>query len=194
MRSDAPSVQPDTLAEWRSWLVREHAASAGVWLVIYKKSSGKRVFSFDEAIEEALCFGWIDSKPGRVDDKRTKLWFTPRKPGTGWSRINKDRIARVIDDGRMTEAGMLKIDAAKKDGSWSMLDSVDALQAPADLKAAFVAHPGSQVNFDNFPKSVRRGILEWIVQAKRPETRAKRIEETARLAAENKRANQWPRQ
>ncbi|NJN47744.1 MAG: hypothetical protein HC808_16130, partial [Candidatus Competibacteraceae bacterium] len=144
-------------------------------------------------IDEALCFGWIDSKPGKVDESRTKLWFAPRKARTGWSKLNKERIARLIKEGRMTKAGLEKIETAKQDGSWSLLDSIDALDVPDDLAEMFMSYPGSRENYDQFPRSTKRGILEWIGQAKRAETRLNRIKETARLAAEKKRANQWPK-
>ncbi len=188
---DENVVQPKDQSEWREWLDANHKNSSGIWLIIYKKSSGKQVFSFDDAIEDALCYGWIDSKPGKVDDERTKLWFAPRKSKTGWSKLNKDRVERLVAAGRMMPAGQAKIDGAKGDGSWSLLDSVEALEIPDDLAAKFDAYPGARENFEAFPRSVRRGILEWIVQAKRADTRNKRIDETARLAAENKRANQW---
>jgi len=189
----ANSIQPATLADWRAWLDAHHYRSEGVWLVVHRKTSGRQVFTLDDAIEEALCFGWIDSRPARLDAERTMLWFAPRRPGTGWSKLNKDRVERLIAAGRMTEAGRRKVDAARGDGSWSKLDGVEALEIPSDLRQAFRRHPGARERFSAFPRSVRRGILEWILQARRPETRAKRVEETARLASRNERANQWTR-
>ncbi len=193
MLNNEESIQPKHQQEWKDWLDTNHESSSGVWLIVYKKSTGKQVFSFEESIEDALCYGWIDSKPGKVDEQRTKLWFTPRKPKTGWSKLNKERIERLIAEGRMMPAGQAKIDAAKQDDSWSLLDSVEALEIPDDLAAKFDDHPGSRKNFEAFPRSTRRGILEWILKAKRSETRDKRLDETAKFAAENKRANQWPR-
>jgi uncharacterized protein YdeI (YjbR/CyaY-like superfamily) len=142
-------------------------------------------------VEEALCFGWIDSKPNKLDDERSMLWFAPRKAGTGWSKINKERVERMIAAGRMAEAGLEKVEAARRDGSWFALDAVEALEIPPDLQSALAANGMALEYFDAFPRSVKRGILEWVASAKKPETRAKRVEETARLAAENKRANQW---
>ncbi|MDX1964703.1 MAG: YdeI/OmpD-associated family protein [Pirellulales bacterium] len=185
------SVQPGDRAAWRAWLAHNHQRGSGVWLVIYKKTSGKQTFTFDEAIEEALCFGWIDSKPGKVDEERTKLWFAPRKAGTGWSRPNKERIARMIVAKKMTPVGLAKIQAAQADGSWEKLDAIEELLIPPDLRAALRSRPPAEDNFMAFPRSVKRGILEWIVTAKKADTRARRIEETAQLAAQNKRANQW---
>lgn len=187
------SVHPLTLAEWRAWLAANHTRKEGVWLITYKKASGKPTFDYNASVEEALCFGWVDSKTGALDDERSMLWFAPRKPRTGWSRSNKERVERLIADGRMTPAGLAKIEAAKVDGSWNKLDAVEALEIPPDLAAALAAVPNAAANFDAFPRSVKRGILEWIVQAKTAATRAKRIEATARLAGENIRANQWSR-
>jgi len=185
------SVHPKTRVEWRKWLELHHTRTQGVWLISYKKATGKPRFDYDEAVEEALCFGWIDSKPNKLDDERSMLWFAPRKAGTGWSKINKARTEKMIEAGTMALAGLAKIDAAKKDGSWSALDTIEALEVPSDLAAALSANPIAQQHFDAFPRSVKRAILEWISTARKPETRAKRVKETARLAAENIRANQW---
>jgi uncharacterized protein YdeI (YjbR/CyaY-like superfamily) len=187
----AGAVQPFNRAEWRSWLESNHTRAAGIWLVVFKKSSEKQTYTFDEAVEEALCFGWIDSKPGKLDEERSMLYFSPRKAGTGWSRVNKERIERMIAAGRMTMAGQARIDAAKADGTWHKLDAVEKLVIPADLEAALATAPPADEYFAAFPRSVKRGILEWIEQAKQPVTRAKRVEETARMARENQRANQW---
>jgi uncharacterized protein YdeI (YjbR/CyaY-like superfamily) len=187
------SVQPATLADWRAWLAENHTRPAGVWLITYKKASGKPRIEYEESVEEALCFGWIDSKANTVDAERSMLWFAPRKPRTGWSRPNKERVERLIAQGRMTPAGLAKIEAAQADGSWTKLDAVEALETPPDLAEALAAVPNATANFEAFPRSAKRGILEWIVQAKTPATRAKRVAETARLAGENIRVNQWSR-
>ncbi|MFN8459407.1 MAG: YdeI/OmpD-associated family protein [Anaerolineae bacterium] len=168
-----------------------HTRIEGVWLISFKKATGKPRFEYDEAVEEALCFGWIDSKPNKLDAERSMLWFAPRKLGTGWSKPNKERVEKLLQAGLMTPAGLAKIEAAKADGSWSALDGVEALEIPPDLAEALAVNPTAQRYFEAFPRSVKRGILEWIANAKKAETRAKRVEETARLAAENIRANQW---
>jgi uncharacterized protein YdeI (YjbR/CyaY-like superfamily) len=173
------------------WLLDHHARSAGVWLVFYEKGTGLPRFEYEEAVEEALCFGWIDSKPNKLDETRSMLWFAPRKPRTGWSRPNQERIERLTRSGLMHAAGLVKVEQAKVDGSWSSLDAIENLQLPADLVAALLALPPAEANFMAFPKSVKRGILEWIHTAKRAETRAARVAETARLAQQNQRANQW---
>ena len=185
------SVHPKSRREWRLWLEANHTRPQGVWLVTYKKATGKPRLDYEEAVEEALCFGWIDSKGNKLDEERSMLWMAPRNPGTGWSRINKERIARLVQAGRVAPAGLAKIEAAKQDGSWSALDAVEALEIPSDLKKALGEFPNAKKYFEAFPRSAKRGILEWISHAKKPETRAKRIEETVRLAAENIRANQW---
>jgi uncharacterized protein YdeI (YjbR/CyaY-like superfamily) len=185
------SIHPQTREAWREWLAAHHQQPTGVWLISYKKSTGKLAFDYDTAVEEALCFGWIDSKPNKLDDERTLLWFAPRKAGTGWSRPNKLRIERAIAAGRMTPAGQAKIAAAQADGSWTKLDAVENLEIPDDLAAALATHPPATENFEAFPRSAKRGILEWILNAKTAPTREKRILETATLAAQNIRANQW---
>jgi uncharacterized protein YdeI (YjbR/CyaY-like superfamily) len=193
MAIEAPenAIHPLTRTEWRAWLEQNHTRTEGVWLITFKKATGKPRVEYDEAVEEALCFGWIDSKPGKLDDARSMLWFAPRKPRTGWSKPNKERVERLLQAGLIAPAGLAKIKAAQADGSWNALDAVEALEIPPDLDAALAANPIAHDYFEAFPRSVKRGILEWIANAKKPETRAKRIEETVRLAAENKRANQW---
>jgi uncharacterized protein YdeI (YjbR/CyaY-like superfamily) len=187
----ANSVHPLTRDAWRAWLEENHTRPEGVWFISYKKgASGPRV-TYDEAVEEALCFGWIDSKGNKLDEERTMLWFSPRKPRTGWSAPNKRRIEAMIAAGKMTAAGMAKIDAAMQDGSWAKLDAVEALEIPPDLQASLDANPTALQFFEAFPRSAKRAILEWIVNAKRAETRAARIAECVRLAAENVRAGQW---
>jgi uncharacterized protein YdeI (YjbR/CyaY-like superfamily) len=185
------SVHPLTRAEWRAWLAANHTRTQGIWLITYKKATGKPRVEYDEAVEEALCYGWVDSKPNKLDDERSMLWFAPRKPGTGWSRPNKERVERLLAAGQMAPAGMAKIEAAKQDGSWTALDAVENLEIPSDLAQALASYDAAAEHFAAFPRSAKRGILEWITNAKTAATRAKRIDETARLAAENKRANQW---
>lgn len=168
-----------------------HGRQKGIWVIFWRKASGQPDMDYDEAVEEALCFGWVDSKPRALDARRTMLWFAPRKPGSGWSAPNKQRAERAIASGRMTAAGLAKITAAREDGSWDKLNTVESLDIPDDLAQALRALPGAAAAFEGFPRSVRRGILEWIVQARRPDTRHKRITETASMAAQGRRANQW---
>ncbi|MBD1876496.1 YdeI/OmpD-associated family protein [Nodosilinea sp. FACHB-131] len=195
MAIEAPenSIQVESRAEWRAWLTANHTRSEGLWLITYKKRSGKPHVSYDEVVEEALCFGWIDSKGNRLDDERTMLWVAPRKSGTGWSALNKKRIAALIEAGLMMPPGLAKIEAAKQDGSWELLDAIERLEVPADLALALAENELASANFEAFPRSAKRGILEWIASAKRAETRDRRIAETVELAAQNLRANSWPK-
>jgi uncharacterized protein YdeI (YjbR/CyaY-like superfamily) len=184
-------VEPGSRAEWRAWLIANHARAAGVWLVTYRASSGRQRLDYAASVEEALCVGWVDSKGGRLDDQRTLLWFAPRSPRSAWSRSNKERVDRLMAAGLMLPAGMAAIKEAKRRGTWTLLDDVEDLVVPPDLSAAFEAQPPARANWDAFSRSSRRAILEWIVQARRPETRAARIQETATLAARNEKANEW---
>jgi uncharacterized protein YdeI (YjbR/CyaY-like superfamily) len=185
------SVHPQSRSEWRKWLKENHTQKDGVWLITFKKASGKPRVTYDEAVEEALCFGWVDSKGNKLDDERSMLWMAPRKRGSNWSRLNKTRVEKLLADGQMQAAGLAKIEAAKKDGSWHALDKVEDLEIPPDLARALKANKDARNYFDEFPRSAKRAILEWIMNAKKPETRAKRIAETVEQAAKNLRANQW---
>jgi uncharacterized protein YdeI (YjbR/CyaY-like superfamily) len=186
-----PSTHPLTRREWREWLLANHQRTTGTWLVSYKKATGKPRVEYDAAVEEALCFGWVDSKSNKLDQDRTLLWFAPRKPRTGWSRPNKSRIARLTEAGLMAEAGLRKVEQAQSDGSWTRLDDVEDLLIPEDLGRALNALPSAADYFSAFPRSAKRGVLEWIANAKTPATRSRRIDETALLASRNERANQW---
>ena len=184
---------PDRAA-WRAWLGAHHGRDEGVWLVRYKKAAGRPTLTWDDVVEEAVAFGWIDSVPRKLDAERTMLWVSPRRPGSRWSRLSRDRAGRVEAAGLMAPAGRAAIEAAKADGTWTALDDVEALVVPDDLAAALDGRPPARAEWDAFPPSVRRGILEWILTARRDATRAGRVEETARLAQRGKRANQWPRE
>ncbi len=168
-------IEPLTRAAWREWLAANHATSRGVWVIHTRKSGGEGLLGYAEAVEEALCFGWIDSRPGKVDETRTRIVFTPRKPGSGWSAVNKERIERMQAAGLMMPAGQARIDAAIADGSWVTLDAAEALSEPADLRAALDADSAARTGFDTFPKSTRKFLLTWLGSAKRPETRAARL-------------------
>ncbi len=184
---------PKNLQEWHDWLSENHQQSESVWLIIAKKGSDLKSPEIEEAIEEALCWGWIDSTPNKVDDQRYKVRFSPRNPKSNWSAVNKARIANIEATGRMQKAGKKMVNEAKKFGTWNALDNVEKGIIPNDLKSAFSNFKKAHENFENFPHSVKRGILEWILNAKREETRQKRIEETAKKAAKNERANQYVR-
>jgi uncharacterized protein YdeI (YjbR/CyaY-like superfamily) len=186
-------VQVDSRAGWREWLAANAATAPGIWAVTWKKAAAGPSVAYEELVEEALCFGWIDSVRRTVDDGRSRLLFTPRRPGSGWSRPNKERIERLVAAGLMTPAGAALIEAAKADGSWASYDEIDAMVEPDDLRAALDASPGARANWDAFPPSARRAILGWISQARRSETRARRVTETVTRAARGERANEWTR-
>ena len=177
----------------REWLVRNHGTSPGVWLIIHKKgSSGKRV-TIDDAVEEALCFGWISSRPNVLDDESYKLMLTPRRPRSVWSRPNKLRVERLMKQGLMTRAGLEKIEAAKMDGSWSRLDAIEELVIPEDFKKALATDVDAQGNFEAFSKTAKKQMLWWIESAKTQQTRLKRIEQAVSIASRNKKANPFPK-
>ena len=145
---------------------------------------------YEASVEEALCFGWVDSTQRRLDGERNAQWFAPRRRGSMWSGANKERVGRLTAGGRMAPAGLAAVEAAQQSGAWSAMDSAEALVVPEELEAAFCRHPGSRPHWDAFPPSARRSILGWIAQAKRPDTRARRVEQTAERAARGERANQ----
>jgi uncharacterized protein YdeI (YjbR/CyaY-like superfamily) len=188
--NEREQVHVETLAEWRAWLDANHTRDDGVWLVSWRSGSGRPRVSYDESVEEALAFGWIDSKARTIDDERAAIWMSPRKPGSGWSRSNKERIERLERDGRMADAGRRVIERAKGDGSWTVLDSVEQMVVPDDLAAAFQRTPGSREQYEAFSPSARKAILAWIATAKRPETRTRRVAEAAAAAARGERANE----
>ena len=184
----APQVHADDRATWRAWLEANHATESGAWLVTWRPRSGRIGLDYEAAIEEALCFGWVDGTAGRVDDDRGKLYFAPRKPRSGWAATNKVRAERLIAAGRMAPAGLAAIVRAKANGAWEVLDSVERLEVPDDLRAALEASPPAAVNFAAFSPSARKGLLAWVAFAMRPETRAARVRQVAEAAARNKRA------
>ena len=186
---DAPQVPVADRAAWRDWLAQHAAGSTGVWLV-YDKGPGRRL-SYDDIVEEALCFGWVDSRPRALDDTHAMLYVAPRTPRSSWSRANKARVERLIDAGAMTPAGLAVVAAARASGRWNALDRVEDGVEPGDLAAALDAVPSARREWDAFPRSARRAILEWLDGARRPETRARRVATVVAEATEGRRANQW---
>src|SRR3990170_4881509 len=185
---DAPHIHADDRATWREWLEANHASARGAWLVTWRPRTGRASLDYEAAIEEALCFGWVDSTAGRVDDDRGKLYFAPRKPRSAWAATNKARVERLMGEGRMAPAGLAAIERAKANGSWETLDAVERLEVPEDLAAALELRPPAAVNFAAFPPSARKMLLGWVALARRPETRAARITEIAEKAVRNERA------
>jgi uncharacterized protein YdeI (YjbR/CyaY-like superfamily) len=179
-----------TAADWRAWLEKHHGRASEIWLAYYKKSSGKRSVTYAEALDEALCFGWIDSTVRRLDEEKFMQRYTPRRPGSIWSTLNKKHIARLAAAGRMAPAGLAKVAAAKKDGSWNKLNAIDSIkpETPADLEAALRKRPGARAKWEAQPPSQKKMYSWWVIQAKRPETRARRVEETVRRVLAGRKA------
>jgi uncharacterized protein YdeI (YjbR/CyaY-like superfamily) len=187
-------VEISSRQQWRQWLHANWRQSDSIWLVTHKKSEGDKHVPYAAVVEEALCYGWIDSLPRKLDARRGMLLLSPRRAGSPWSALNKRRVASLLKQGLIMPPGQAKIDAAIADGSWTVYDKAESLEEPADLTAALRAAGTEAVaNFRAFSPSSRRGILWWIASAKRDETRARRLAETARLAAQNIKANH-PRQ
>ncbi|MFN7119926.1 MAG: YdeI/OmpD-associated family protein [Saprospiraceae bacterium] len=176
-------------AAWRQWLAEHHHQEKSVWLIIYKKNSGTPSVYYDEAVDEALCFGWIDSLANKRDEESYYQFFARRNPKSKWSAVNKQKVERLIAEGRMTEAGMKMIELAKASGTWDALNDVENLVIPEDLQQLLDANETAKNNWEGFSRSTKRAILEWISNAKRPETREKRVRETVAQAALNKKAN-----
>lgn len=180
---DREKVQVEVVGQWRAWLTEHADRDDGVWVVTWKKATGRPSPTYDELVTEALAHGWVDATAGTLDDERGMLWFAPRKRGSGWSRPNKARLERLDREGRMQPRGQAVVDAAKADGSWALLDDVEDLVLPPDLAAALDARLGARAAWEAFPRSVKRGQLERLVQARRPATREKRVAEIADGAA-----------
>jgi uncharacterized protein YdeI (YjbR/CyaY-like superfamily) len=191
MQPETETFYPKNRHEWRQWLQEHHVDKASVWVVMYKKQSGKPSILWTDAVDEALCFGWIDSLKKSVDSESSIQFFSKRKSKSGWSKINKDKIIRLIEDGQMTAAGLATIETAKQNGTWTMLDTVEELLIPEDLEKAFKNHPGADEYFLSLSKSIRKMMLQWLVLAKRPETRQNRINEIAELAGKKMKPKQF---
>jgi uncharacterized protein YdeI (YjbR/CyaY-like superfamily) len=182
---------PANKQEWRNWLEQNHKAKAAVWLVLHKKESNTKNLNWSEAVDEALCYGWIDSVKKAIDSKTYKQYFGKRQPNSTWSKVNKKKVEALIDAGLMTESGLKSIEIAKQNGSWSILDSVENTEIPADLDTILKRNPEARAYFLGLSKSVKKAILQWLVLAKRPETRQKRIDEIAENALEKRRPKQF---
>ena len=189
MKAGVKTFFAKTQKEWRKWLEKNHQAEKAVWLIFYKKGSRIQSTNYSEALEEALCFGWIDSKANKRDEESYYQYFAKRKPKSNWSRINKEKVVKLIEKGLMTPAGFESIEIAKQNGAWSALDEVEELIIQPDLKLLFDKNKGAFENWEKFSRSLKRAILEWILNAKLPETRQKRIAETVELAEKNIKAN-----
>jgi uncharacterized protein YdeI (YjbR/CyaY-like superfamily) len=178
---DLPVYHPDDLAAWRAWLAAHHDTARGVWVASWRKASGRARVAYEDLVEEAICFGWIDSTVNILDDDRGLQLMTPRKPRSGWTRLNRQRVAALEAQGRMTEAGRRAVEVARGNGRWTVYDPVEDLVEPDDLAAALAASPRARAEWDGFPPSARKQMLWWVISAARPATRTSRI---ARVVAE----------
>lgn len=183
------ALDPRHRAAWREWLDKNHADSPGVWVKIHKLGSATPGLKLEEALEEAICFGWIDSRLHPLDNDEFKLYFSKRKPTSIWSQNNRIRVERLEAKGLMMPAGMEAVAIAKENGAWTSLIPIDNLEIPPDLEVALEANPAAKNNFYGFTDSTKKMILRWIDTAKRHETRMKRIDETVRHAAKNQKPN-----
>jgi uncharacterized protein YdeI (YjbR/CyaY-like superfamily) len=185
--ADREQVLVTSRAQWRSWL-RDHAdRSPGIWLVTYRAGSGRPAPTYDEVVEEALCFGWIDSTLRVRDEETAMLLMTPRRPRSTWAATNRARVERLIADGQMAERGLRVVEAARANGTWDMLDPVERLEVPEDLAAALDAQPTARSTYDAYPASVRKQVLWHVASAVRPATRARRISRVVADAAAGRR-------
>jgi uncharacterized protein YdeI (YjbR/CyaY-like superfamily) len=176
---DRPGFQPASRAEWRAWLAAHHRDTQGVWLVTWKRHTRRPTVDYEAAVEEALCFGWIDGKFNRVDDDRTQQWFAPRRPRSMWARSNKERVARLEAAGLMAPAGREAVERARANGSWDRMNDIDALVVPRDLEAALAGRAEARSRWDASTASSRRAALAWIGGVKDPSKRAARVERVA---------------
>lgn len=183
-----PELYFATRELWRSWLLENHAAHTGVYLVLYRVSSEVPCLRWEEAVQEAICFGWIDSTVKRLDEQRRRQWFTPRRPKSPWSQVNKTYVEQLVREGLMHPSGWSKIEQAQQDGSWNLLDDVENLRVPEDLERAFAENPVAFTNYQNFSKTYRKGYLYWLNHAKREQTRQQRIQEIIRLCEANQKS------
>jgi uncharacterized protein YdeI (YjbR/CyaY-like superfamily) len=181
-QQESERVHPATRAAWRRWLAEHHASSPGIWVVSWKRHAGNPGPGYEDLVEEALCFGWIDSQAKTLDPDRSMRRFTPRRPGSGWARSNKERVARLLAAGQMTPAGTAKVEAANEDGSWMAYEPVDAMEVPDDLAAALSADPAARHGWEALSRSARQQLLWSVISAKRPETRIRRIDAAVEAA------------
>lgn len=173
---------PKTRTEWRNWLMENHQSSNSIWVLFYKMSSSEPSITWREAVDEALCFGWIDSVKKKRDDVSSIQFFSKRRPKSTWSKINKNIVEKLISEGLMAEAGFKSIEIAKQNGSWTILDTVEELLIPKDLQIELEKHAEVNSYFHGLSKSIKKMMLHWLVMAKQPETRKKRIIEIVEQA------------
>lgn len=191
MQNEIETFYPRTRQEWREWLQDNHHVKQSIWLIYYKRKSNIPTILYSEAVDEALCFGWIDSKAKSLDEHKYMQFFSKRNEKSVWSKVNKEKITRLINEGLMTKAGFEIIDKAKQNGSWTILDDTEALIIPKDLSEALEKRPSANEYFKCLSRSDKRNILQWFTLAKRQETRDKRITEIVELADTQQKPKQF---
>lgn len=191
MEKEIETFYPKSRQEWREWLQENHTQKQSVWLIYYKKKSAIPTVMYSDAVDEALCFGWIDSKAKPLDNEKFMQFFSKRKAKSVWSKVNKAKVERLIGEGLMTKAGFESIEIAQQNGSWTILDEAEALIIPKDLDDEFQKRPKAKNYFLGLSRSDKRNILQWLVLAKREETRQKRIAEIVELADQNQKPKQF---
>jgi uncharacterized protein YdeI (YjbR/CyaY-like superfamily) len=189
--NELDTYYPSSRKDWRDWLAEHHQVKHHIWLVMDKASSQKPNLSWSDAVDEALCFGWIDSKKLRIDDQRYMQYYTKRKPNSIWSKVNKQKVVELIENNLMTEAGHKSIEIAKENGSWTKHDAVESLNVPPDLQAAFTGNQEAEAYYQGLSNSLKKGLLYWVVSAKRDVTRLNRIDEIIGNAMEGKLPKQF---
>ncbi len=190
-KTEIETYCPKSRAEWRNWLEKNHQSKQSIWLVYYKTATKIPSLSWSEAVDEALCFGWIDSTKKTIDEERYMQYFCKRKPKSNWSRINKEKVDKLIQNNLMTKAGLVSIETAKQNGTWSVLDDIENLIVPEDLKNALNKNENSITFFQAQSNSIKKLLLYWVMSAKRAETREKRIAEIVESASKGMRPKQF---
>lgn len=185
--ADAETIHPESVSDWHAWLAAHHAQGRGVWVAVRKPTSDPSLLSYDALIREALCWGWIDGQSRPLDASHSRLWMTRRKPSSPWSASNKARVADLEREGRLQPAGRAAIDLARRTGTWEILDAAEALIEPDDLAVALDEATGARTTWEAYPMGVRKMVLSQLALAKRPETRAQRIERYVTRAAQGQR-------
>lgn len=188
---DVEDYCPPNKKAWRKWLALNHNKKEAVWLIFYKKNTPKYNLSWSDSVDEALCFGWIDSTKRAIDAEKYKQYFSKRKAKSNWSKVNKAKVETLIDQGLMKEEGYKSIELAKANGSWTVLDEIEALVVPEELKEALTNHKGAKEYFNSLSKSTRKLLLYWVHSAKRAETRQKRVLEIAENASKKLKPQQF---
>lgn len=189
--TEPETFYPANRKKWRQWLQKNHDRKTAIWVLFYKKSTGKPTVTWSDAVDEALCFGWIDSTRRTIDEECFIQFFTRRKAKSLWSKINKDKVKRLTEEGLMQAAGLAAVAIAKKNGSWKALNAVERLHIPSDLMHAFKTQPNAKSFFSKCSRSLKKQILHWITFAKREDTRKKRIAELVLLAAKQQLPKQF---